>query len=143
VSQENVEVIPSLVREDDLVQLYREDHDRAGAARRASEPHFHPDFECVRHDVPGGEVYIGFDGLQAWYLDWLAPWAEYRTVINEFIDCGDQVLTLQRSSARLHGSTREVSMDVATVFTMRKGKIARWEIYPSHAEAPKAVGLKE
>ena len=143
MSHENVELVRNLVREEDLVQLFREDPDLGAAARTASEPHFHPDFECVRHDLPGGEPYVGFDGLQAWYLDWLAPWAEYRTAINKFIDCGDRVLTLQHSSGRLHGSTQEVTMDLATLWTIREGKIARWEIYPSHSDALKAVGLEE
>ena len=106
MSQENVELVRSLVREEDLVQLFREDPDRLAAAHTAYEPHFHPDFECVRHDLPGGEPYVGFDGLQAWYLDWLAPWAEYRTAINEFIDRGDRVLTLQHSSGRLQAARR-------------------------------------
>src|SRR6266576_2660651 len=107
MSQENVELIRHLVpiSEADLVQLYREDPGRAEAARTAAEPHFHPDFECVRHDVPGGEPHFGFDGLQALCLDWLAPWVGYRTAINEFIGCGDRVLTLQHSSGRLDGST--------------------------------------
>jgi ketosteroid isomerase-like protein len=143
MSQENVELIHSVVQEGDLVQLFREDLDRGAAVRAAMEPHFHPDFECVRHDLPGGESYFGFDGLQAWYLDWLAPWAEYRTAINQFIDRGDRVLTLQHSSGRLHGSTQEVTMDLATLWTIREGKIARWEIYSSHGDALKAVGLEE
>jgi hypothetical protein len=54
MSRENVELVRSLVREEDLVQLFREDPDRRAAARTASEPHFHPDFECLRHDLPGG-----------------------------------------------------------------------------------------
>jgi ketosteroid isomerase-like protein len=143
MSQENVEIVRGIVNEEDLVQLFREDSDRWAAARTASVPHFHPDFECVRHDVPGGKTYVGFVGLRGWYLDWLAPWAEYRTAVNEFIDCGDRVITLQHSSGRLHGSTQEVTMDPATLWTIRDGKIARWEVYPSHDDALKAVGLAE
>jgi ketosteroid isomerase-like protein len=143
MSEENVELIRRVVQEADLVRLFREDPDRGATIRGAMEPHFHPDFECVRHDLPGGETYFGFDGFQAWYLDWLAPWAEYRTAINEFIDSGDRVVTLQHSWGRLHGSTQEVTMDLATLWTIRDGKIARWEIYPSHSRALKAVGLEE
>jgi ketosteroid isomerase-like protein len=145
VSQGNVDLIRSLNpgTSPDLVQVFREDPERGAAARAAFEPRFHPDFECVRHDLPGGEPHFGFDGLQAMYLDWLAPWVEYRTTINEFIDCGDRVLTLQHSSGRLDGSTQEVTVDLATLWTVRGGKVARWEIYPSHAAALKAVGLEE
>jgi len=124
----------------DLVQLFGEAK-RAEAARAAYEPYFHPDFECIRHDLPGGQPHFGFDGLQAMYLDWLAPWVEYRTTVNEFIDCGDRVLTLQHSSGRLEGSTQEVTLDLATLWTVSDGKITRWEIYPSHGDALRAVGL--
>jgi hypothetical protein len=57
MSQENVEMIRSLVPGDDvdLVQIYREDPDRGAATRAAVESHFHPDFEGVRRDIPGGE----------------------------------------------------------------------------------------
>ena len=146
MSQENVEIVRRVYDAGpvDLVQAFREDPKLGAEVRAAFEPHFHPDFECVRHDLPGGKPYVGFEGLQAWYLDWLTPWAEYRTAIDQFIDCGDRVLTLQHSSGRLHGSTHEVtSMDVATLWTIRDGKIARWEIYPSHSDALKAVGLEE
>jgi len=34
-------------------------------------------------------------------------------------------------------------MNLATLWTIRDGKIARWEIYPSHGDALKAVGLAE
>ena len=129
MSQESVDLVRSVAREDDLVQLFREDPDLGAATRAAMEPHFHPDFECVRHDLPGGKPYFGFEGLQAWYLDWLAPWAEYRTAINEFIDCGDRVLTLQHSSGRLHGSTQEVTLDLATLWTFRDGRVARKDSY--------------
>ncbi|HTQ67473.1 MAG TPA: nuclear transport factor 2 family protein [Solirubrobacteraceae bacterium] len=145
MSQANVELIRSLIPDtpEDLVQIFREDPPRRAAGRAAFEPRFHPDFECIRHDLPGGQPHFGFDGLKALYLDWLAPWVEYRTAVNEFIDCGDRVLTLQHSWGRLDGSTQEVTVDLATLWTVRDGKVARWEIYPSHAAALEAVGLEE
>ena len=85
---------------------------------------------------------MGFDGLQAAYLDWLAPWVEYRTRVIEFIYCGERVLTPQHSTGRVEGSTQEVTMDVAMLWTIRDGKIARQEIYPHHSDALKAVGLE-
>jgi hypothetical protein len=125
MTQENLELIKSVVRrgERDLIQLYREDPDRGAAARTAAEPLFHPDFEGVQNDVPGGEPYIGFDGLQAAYLDWLAPWVEYRTEVIEFIECGERVLTLQHSFGRLDGSAQEVTMDVASCGRSAMGRL--------------------
>ena len=144
MSQENVEIVNRInaTADLDLVQLVR-DPDLAAASTAAIARFLHRQFECVRHDVPGGKPYIGIDGFQEWWQDWLAPWVEYRTKINELIDCGERVLTLQHSFGRLEGSTHEVTLDLATLWTFRDGKVARWEVYPSHVAALKAVGLEE
>jgi ketosteroid isomerase-like protein len=85
----------------------------------------------------------GLDGFRESWLDWLAPYAEYRTEVEEAIDCGERVLLLQRSSGRLQGSPKEVKLAPAVVYTVRDGKIARVEPYADRAEAFKAVGLSE
>jgi ketosteroid isomerase-like protein len=59
------------------------------------------------------------------------------------IDCGEQVLLLQRSSGRLEGGTQEVKLAPGVVWTVRDGKVARFEVYADRAEALKAVGLAE
>jgi ketosteroid isomerase-like protein len=77
------------------------------------------------------------------WLDWLAPWAEYRTAIEQVIDCGERVLLLQRSSGRMQDSTQEVKLSPGVVWTVRAGKIARFEVYADRTQALKAVGLAE
>ena len=77
------------------------------------------------------------------WLDWLAPWAEYRTAIEQVIDCGERVLLLQRSSGRMQGSTQEVKLSPGVVWTVRAGKIARFEVYADRTQALKAVGLEK
>jgi hypothetical protein len=93
--------------------------------------------------LPGGKTYTGLDGFRESWLDWLAPYAEYRTEVEEAIDCGERVLLLQSSSGRLEGSTKEVKLAPAVVYTVRDGKIARVEPYADRAEALNAVGLSE
>jgi ketosteroid isomerase-like protein len=93
--------------------------------------------------LPGGKTYTGLDGFRESWLDWLAPWAEYRTEVKEAIDCGERVLLLQSSSGRLEGSTKEVKLAPAVVYTVRDGKIARFEPYADPADALEAVGLRE
>jgi hypothetical protein len=104
VSRENVEIVNRIntTADLDLVQLLR-DPDLAEAMTAAIAPFLHSDFECVRHGLPGGKPYSGIDGFQGWWEDWLAPWVEYRTKINELIDCGERVLTLQQFLALLLG----------------------------------------
>ena len=58
-------------------------------------------------------------------------------------DCGERILLLQRSSGRMQGSTAEVKLSPGVVWTVRDGKIARFEVYTDRKQALKAVGLEE
>jgi ketosteroid isomerase-like protein len=144
MSQENVELVMSLqlAPDADLVQLIRED-EMWGQLVEAVRPFVHADAETYRPGVPGGKVYIGLEGFRESWLDWLAPYAEYRTEVEEAIDCGERVLLLQSSAGRLTGSSKEVKLAPAVVYTVRDGKIARFEPYADRAAALKAVGLSE
>ena len=109
----------------------------------AVAPFVHAGAETVCPRLPGGKTYTGLDGFRESWLDWLGPYAEYRTAVEEAIDCGERVLLLQSSSGRLAGSTKEVKLAPAVVDTVRDGKIARFEPYADRAEALEAVGLSE
>jgi ketosteroid isomerase-like protein len=144
MSQQNVDLVMALQRapDDDFVRLIRDDELWAQLAQ-AVAPFVHADAETARPGLPGGKTYIGLDGFRESWLDWLAPYAEYRTEVEEAIDCGDQVLLLQSSSGRMAGSTKEVKLAPAVVYTVRDGKIARFEPYADRARALEAVGLRE
>jgi ketosteroid isomerase-like protein len=144
MSEENVELVMGLQRapDDDFVQLIRDDEMWARLAE-AVAPFVHAGAETARPGLPGGKTYTGLDGFRESWLDWLAPYAEYRTEVEEAIDCGERVLLLQRSSGRLEGSPKEVKLAPAVVYTVRDGKIARFEPYADRAEALRAVGLRE
>jgi ketosteroid isomerase-like protein len=143
MSQESVELVMGLQRapDDDFAQLIRDDETWAQLAE-AVAPFVHAEAETVRPGLPGGRTYTGLDGFRESWLDWLAPYAEYRTEVEEAIDCGERVLLLQSSSGRLEGSTKEVKIAPAVVYTVRDGKIARFEPYADRAEALEAVGLR-
>jgi ketosteroid isomerase-like protein len=143
MSQESVELVMGLQRapDDDFAQLIRDDEMWAQLAE-AVAPFVHAEAETVRPGLPGGRTYTGLDGFRESWLDWLAPYAEYRTEVEEAIDCGERVLLLQSSSGRLEGSTKEVKIAPAVVYTVRDGKIARFEPYADRAQALEAVGLR-
>jgi hypothetical protein len=144
MSQENVELVMALqlAPDDDLVQLIGDDEKWAQLVERVA-PFVDAGAATVRPGLPGGKTYIGLDGFRESWLDWLAPWAEYRTEVKEAIDCGERVLLLQSSSGRLKGSTSEVKLAPAVVYTVRHGKIARFEPYADPAEALQALGLSD
>ena len=61
----------------------------------------------------------------------------------ELIDAGDKVLALVRVSARGKASGVPFEHENGQVFTLRDGRIVRWEIYWNRVEARKAAGLPE
>ena len=140
---ENVELVMALQRsgEEDFVQLIRDD-DRWRQVAAAAAPVVHEDAISVRPGIPGSKEYVGLNGFRALWLDWLAPWAEYRTAVEETVDCGERVLLLQRSSGRMRGSTGQVELSPGVVWTLRAGKVSHVKLYPTLAQAYAALGLR-
>jgi ketosteroid isomerase-like protein len=104
-----------------------------------------PGFMCVWH-FPGAapETYPGQDGLRAAWRDWLAPWASYRSEIEELIDVEEHVVAVVRDYGRREPDAPEVGLQAAAVWTVRDGRVVRAEFYPSgRAEALVSVGLAE
>lgn len=145
MSAENVELIRSFQPgpEVDLVALFSDE----GATARLAEALGHvvdPAFECaLRFPGAGPTLYAGLDGLRACWLDWLAPWASYRTEIEELIDAGDQVVVVGRDYARRERGAPEVRLTFAGVWTLRDGRAIRAEFYADRAEGLASAGLAE
>jgi ketosteroid isomerase-like protein len=145
VSAENVELIWSFQPgpEVDLVALFSDDR----ATARLAEALGHlvdPAFECaLRFPGAAPTFYAGLDGLRACWLDWLAPWASYRTEIEELIDAGDQVVVVGRDYARRERGASEVRLTFAGVWTFRDGRPIRAEFYADRAEGLASAGLAE
>jgi hypothetical protein len=144
MSEENMELVMSLQRsgDEDFAQLIRDD-ERWRRLAAAAAPLVHTDAVSVRPGIPGGKPYIGLQGFRQLWLDWLAPWAEYWTAVDQAFDCGERVLLLQSSSGRMEGTSREVKLSPGVVWTVRDGKIARFEVYADRTQALKSVGLAE
>jgi ketosteroid isomerase-like protein len=144
MSQENVELVMSLQRsgDEDFAQLIRDD-ERWRRLAAAAAPLVHADAVSVRPGIPGGKAYVGLEGFRQLWLDWLAPWAKYRTAVDEAFDCGERVLLLQSSLGRMEGTSREVKLSPGVIWTVRDRKIARFEVYADRAQALKAVGPEE
>jgi ketosteroid isomerase-like protein len=146
MSQENVEVVRGLMLapDVDIAALFRDD-DRWSAVVEVVAPILHSDFECTAK-LFGSETRNygrGPDGFRAFWLDWTAPWATYRTETEKITDLGDRVLQFGREFGRREGSTREVKAFNAAVWTFRDGKVVGFDAYADRAEALKAVGLAE
>jgi ketosteroid isomerase-like protein len=71
-------------------------------------------------------------------------WEKFRIEAEEFIDAGDRVVVVGRLVAKGRGSGVEAESPTAQVFTVREGRVVRWEFgYADRADALKAVGLAE
>jgi ketosteroid isomerase-like protein len=144
MSRENVELVRRLQPrpEVDLAALWREDGSAGFAAIFAS--FFHPDSQCVLH-LPGAEpvTHVGLDGWRDGWRDWLAPWASYRSEMEELIDTGAHVLVFVRDYARAAPGAAEVGQIAAAIWTVREGKVERAEFFSNRGEALRAVGLAE
>ena len=116
----------------------------SSALLKAGTPLLHPTFEIGGTLLQSGATYAGPQGLREWALEWYAPYVSYRVVQGEAVDLGgERVFVPYNCFARIEGSTAEVEIVHAGVFTFRDGKIARAEIYLNRAEALKAVGLED
>jgi ketosteroid isomerase-like protein len=72
------------------------------------------------------------------------PLTEVADEVEDLIDAGDQVVSVQTSHAR--GRASGVAVDLAhfaAVWTIRQGKIVRVALFTTRADALAAVGLRE
>jgi ketosteroid isomerase-like protein len=144
MSAENVELVRSIQPppDVDLIQLFMRDDppEVVEAALASPAPALADDFESVFHRV-SSEPRQGVRGLREGWVEWLAPWASYRTEIDEVIDVGERVLVRTRDYARPRDIHAEVEMHGTAVYTVRDGKIVRAEFFPQPEDGLRAVGL--
>ena len=91
----------------------------------------------------GGGIYHGHDGVLQWFVDWRREWSDYVMEVENYEDLGDQVLTIERNRATGKRSGVAVDMRTTSLWTLRDGKVIRWEGFPGEEEARKAAGLSE
>jgi hypothetical protein len=146
MSENNVELIRSVYPgpDTDIIALFNDDS-ASGQLMQTMAPLLDPAFVSVKH-LPGAEPEAaqGLHALRAGWLDWLAPWASYRTEIEEMLDLGDRVVTVLCDYGRRGPDAPEVALKSATVWTVSDGLIVRAEFYAGgRAEALAAIGLAE
>jgi ketosteroid isomerase-like protein len=92
-------------------------------------------------DQPGGGVYRGHEGVLQWWVDWRAEWIDYELELELLEPVGDHVLSVERSRATGKRSGVRVDLESSSLWTLRDGKVIRWEGYASEADARRAAGL--
>jgi ketosteroid isomerase-like protein len=98
------------------------------------------EWDMSRTEVPDPGVYRGFDGLRTFQSSWDESWASVELEPQEFIEAGDQVVSVVRQLGRGRLSGAEVEQRFAQLWTLRDGKIVRMEMHPTREAALKAAG---
>jgi ketosteroid isomerase-like protein len=95
-------------------------------------------------NLPGTSTYKGKEGMREALRDWPSQWEEFRIELIEATALDqERVLAMTRQVGRGKGSGVEVEADFAFVFTVRQGKLMRWQMFTSREEALEAAGLAE
>lgn len=122
----------------DWAAIVRDD-ERNAALQEQVRPYFSESFECGLVGVT--EMWRpGLDGLRKIWLDWLEPWATYRTVEEETRDLGDgRVLYLGRDFGGRRDGLGEIELLSSAIWTVREGKITEIVFYASRGAALEAA----
>ena len=70
-------------------------------------------------------------------------WESWRFEPERFTPCGDQVAVVLGYRARGRGSRVEVEGRLSTLWTLRRGKVVRFEWFHGADEALEAIGLRD
>lgn len=100
-----------------------------------------PEIEWVEHlDLADRRVQHGHEQVQQSWERWLETWEDYGFEAERFVDCGEDVLVVALEHATGSRSGVSVGSRVYAVFTLRGGKIARYQEFFDEQAALRAVG---
>ncbi len=98
----------------------------------------HP--QCEVRPVEATETLHGHEGVAAAFRDWFDAFEEFTMEAEDVIAHGDRVLVTMRQRARGKGSGLEIEERFYQLFTLRDGKVFRFEEYSEEADAREALG---
>jgi ketosteroid isomerase-like protein len=94
-------------------------------------------------DLVGKRFYHGHDGFRAFYREWYDAWETVESEMEELIDAGDRVISVETTRGRGVASGAAVEVQNCGIWTIRGGTIVRVEWIEEREEALEAAGLSE
>lgn len=94
-------------------------------------------------EMPDAETFHGRRGFIEAIDAWREAWDSFRVERLRTRAVGDHVLTTVRQRARGRRSGVEVEGLLTFVFTLKAGKLVRWQMFADEANALEAVGLRQ
>ena len=92
---------------------------------------------------PGAEVHHGVEGFLASVAKRAEAFGGMRFACEEFVDLGDRVLVVLRIDGQDGQSVAPVDRRFGQIWTIRSGRVVRWEWFVTLGSALEAVGLRE
>jgi uncharacterized protein len=131
VSQENVETVRRLYRAVNSVGL------------QAVVEFAHPDMEAVLPPYwPDASTVRGVGLIQEVARQWVETFESFEVDPERFLDAGpDRVIAYVRDRGRIKGSDAEIDTRFVHLWTLKEGKIVRWEVFADEGQALEAAGL--
>jgi ketosteroid isomerase-like protein len=136
MSQENVEIVR---------QMYdAAAHRDSGAVLALYDPGVEVDMSrSPCRDLVGKRFYHGHDGLRTFYREWNGAWEAVESDVEELIDAGDRVISVETTRGRGQESGAAVEMHICGIWTISAGRIVRVEWLEAREDALEAAGLRE
>jgi ketosteroid isomerase-like protein len=94
----------------------------------------------VIHPLIGPEWH-GREGFLEMAADWLEDFADHAMQAEDFLDAGEMVVARVRQEGRGIGSGAPSGGLFWFAFTLRGGRVTRFDMYATEADALEAVGL--
>jgi uncharacterized protein len=105
--------------------------------------HFDPAVETVEPgNLPDAGTYLGYEGLAAAFSHFAGAWTAYSVELEQLAEAGDQVVAVARYRGIGRSSGVGVETTAAHLYAFKGGKIVRWRMFDTEAEAFEAAGLR-
>jgi SnoaL-like domain len=85
-------------------------------------------------------IFRELQGLRGVWRRWLAHWVSFHVEIEEVIDGGDRIVTVDRGRGRYHPDEPENVLRRTVIWTVGSGRIIRVDFNVPHAMALAAGG---
>jgi uncharacterized protein len=128
------------------IDLVRQLYERWATGDFMTPEFFDQNAEMVRvggdaTGLPG--TWRGLENIWKASTEWMQAWENLRLKPIQWFDLGDRVLVVARSTGRGRSSGLPLDQENAQLFTLRDGKIVRWELYHEVGDALRAAGLDD
>jgi ketosteroid isomerase-like protein len=84
----------------------------------------------------------GQERIAQYLRGWLDSWSAYHARPQKFLQSGERVAALTRLRARGKNSQFEIEVEMADVFMLRDGRIARFRLYIQPTDALESLGIE-